>query len=120
MATKFHDEVDKLLQCSVCLEPFKEPKMLKCFHSFCLDPCLRNMAQHHPQQHARKKYSVVCAICRVKSTVDDLNNFPNNLYLKDLTTIRKNQSQADEIVNRTGSGKYGTMSYSTKEPQRSN
>ena len=107
MATKFQDEVDRLLECSVCLEQFKEPKMLKCFHSFCLDPCLRNMAKHNPQTTARKKYSVECAICRVKSTVDDLNKFPSNLYLKDLTQIRKNQPQPDEIVNGTGSGKNG-------------
>ena len=106
MATKFQDEVDKLLECSVCLEQFKEPKMLKCFHSFCLDPCLKNMANYHPQAAAENKYSVVCAICRKKSTVDDLSNFPNNLYLQDLTQIRENHSQADEILNRTGSGKY--------------
>ena len=112
MATKFQDEVDRLLECSVCLEQFKEPKMLKCFHSFCLDPCLRNMAKHNPQTTARKKYSVECAICRVKSTVDDLNNFPNNLYLKDLIQIRKNQLEAEEILNRAASGKYYDTSMS--------
>ena len=106
MAMKFQDEVDKLLECSVCLEQFKEPKMLKCFHSFCLDPCLRNMAKpqakHNPFASTREKYSVVCAICRVRSSVDDLNNFPNNLCLKDLIQIRNNQPQPDGIVNGTG------------------
>ena len=45
MVTKFQAEVDKLLECSVCLEEFKQPKMLKCQHSFCFNPCLKNMSK---------------------------------------------------------------------------
>ena len=71
LQTKFQDEIDKLLECSVCLDQFKKPKMLKCQHSFCLDPCLRNMAKR-----IGENLIVECALCRKKWVAKDLNNFP--------------------------------------------
>ena len=64
MATKFHQDVDKLLECSVCLEQIKQPKMLTCQHTFCLDPCLIGLVKRSNSK--RKKYTVECPICREK------------------------------------------------------
>ncbi|KAK7479095.1 hypothetical protein BaRGS_00029687 [Batillaria attramentaria] len=33
----------KKLMCSVCLEPYRQPKLLPCFHTFCT-PCLQQLA----------------------------------------------------------------------------
>ena len=104
MATKFQEEVDKLLECVICLEEIKQPKMLQCPHSFCLDPCLKNLAQIN---NAQERYSLVCPVCRKTSYVDDLNDLPDNLYLKNLTEIRQKQPKPDEIITQTGSGKIG-------------
>lgn len=104
---ELQEGVDKLLECPVCLEQFKQPKMLKCQHSFCLEPCLKNMAKSNLQASARNKYSVECAICRKKCSVDDLNNIPDNLSLKNFIELRKQQPQPDEL-NETGSEKNGT------------
>ena len=87
MVTKFQAEVDKLLECSVCLEEFKQPKMLKCQHSFCFDPCLKNMSKNTVLQ---------CAICRQKHFVYNLNDLPDFLLLKKLIQIRKNQLESTE------------------------
>ena len=103
---ELQEGVDKLLECPVCLEQFKQPKMLKCQHSFCLEPCLKNMAKSNLQASARNKYSVECAICRKKCSVDDLNNIPDNLSLKNFIELRKQQPQPDEL-NETGSEKNG-------------
>ena len=95
MLTKYQAEVDKLLECSVCLEEFKQPKMLKCQHSFCLNPCLKNMAKII--NILGKRYLVECAICRQKCFVEeDLNNFPDFLLLKNLIQIRRNQPEPTE------------------------
>ena len=108
MATKFHQDVDKLLECSVCLEQIKQPKMLTCQHTFCLDPCLIRMTKRNNSK--RNKFTVECPICREEcsmaagnGSIDNiwwktraLNKLPDNLYLKNLLDIRKDQSKADE------------------------
>ncbi|XP_066300815.1 uncharacterized protein [Branchiostoma lanceolatum] len=40
LGTQFREE----LSCSICLELFTRPKMLLCGHTFCLSPCLENVA----------------------------------------------------------------------------
>ena len=110
MATKFQQDVDQLLECSICLEQIKQPKMLTCQHTFCLDPCLIGMTKRTNSK--RNKYIVECPICREKcsfgagnSFADNLygktcalNNLPENLYLKNLLDIRKSQSKPDEAT----------------------
>ena len=105
MATKFQEGVDKLLECPICFEQFNQPKVLKCQHSFCLEPCLKNMA--NIKHGERRKYLVECAICRKKYSVDDLNNIPDNLSLKNLIELRKQQLQSNE----TDSGKNGKYTH---------
>ena len=111
MATKFQEGVDKLLECPICFEQFKQPKMLKCQHSFCLEPCLKNMAKSNIRASAKMKYFVECAICRKKCFVDDLNNIPDNLSLKNLIELRKQQLQSNDHSNETGSGKNGKYTH---------
>ena len=107
MATKFQEGVDKLLECPICFEQFNQPKVLKCQHSFCLQPCLKNMAKSNTRASAKRKYFVECAICRKKCSVDDLNNLPDNLSLKNFIDLRKQQLQLNDHSNVTGSGKNG-------------
>ena len=80
-------DVDKLLECPICLEQLKQPKMLKCQHTFCFDPCLQKMAKIIRK---KKKYQLECAICREKCAVEELSDFADNLYLKNLLEIRNN------------------------------
>ena len=109
MATKFHQDVDKLLECSVCLEQIKQPKMLTCQHTFCLDPCLIGLVKQSNSK--RKKYTVECPICREKCSFGAGNNskelfwqnsalncLPDNLYLKNLLEIRKSQPKLNEAT----------------------
>ena len=110
MATKFQEEVDKLLECVICLEEIKQPKMLQCPHSFCLDPCLKNLAvgnEINTIYLPGKRYSLVCPVCRKTSSVDDLNDLLDNYHLKSLIEIRQKQPKPDEIITKTGSGKIG-------------
>ena len=115
MATKFHQDVDKLLECSICLEQIKRPKMLTCQHTFCLKPCLFKLAKNDNSQ--RNKYTIECPICREKYSFEAgnweldkgyspktraLNNLPDNLHLKNLLDIRKSQSKPDEATGVIG------------------
>ena len=91
MTTKFQEGVDKLLECPICFEQFNQPKVLKCQHSFCLEPCLKNMVKSNTRASAKMKYFVECPICRKKYSGDDLNKLPDNLSLKNLIELRKQQ-----------------------------
>ena len=106
MATKFQEEVDKLLECVICLEEIKQPKMLQCPHSFCFDPCLKNLAKWRTVM-GFYKYTLECPVCRKTTYVDRLEILPDNLYLKNLTEIRQKQPKPEEIITQTGSGKVG-------------
>ena len=106
MATKFQEEVDKLLECVICLEEIKQPKMLQCPHSFCFDPCLKNLAKWRTVM-GFYKYTLECPVCRKTSYVDQLDHLLDNLYLKNLTEIRQKQPKPEEIITQTGSGKVG-------------
>ena len=109
MATKFQEGVDKLLECPICFEQFKKPKMLKCQHSFCLEPCLKNMAKSNT--FGKMKYFVECPICRQGWSVSNLNNIPDNLSLKNLIELRKQQLQSNDHSNETDSGKNGKYTH---------
>ena len=105
MATKFHQDVDKLLECPVCLEQIKRPKMLPCQHTLCRFPCLFQMIAKKTTK--AKKLTIECPICRGNCTLGGkiglryditdlnvwkshaLNELPDNLYLKNLLEIRK-------------------------------
>ena len=112
MSTKFHQDVDKLLECSVCLEQIKRPKMLPCQHTFCRDPCLFQMIEKKTTR--AKKLTIECPICRENCLLDGkigqlfdnlnvwksraLDELPDNLNLKNLLEIRKSQPKLDEAT----------------------
>ena len=85
-AKRLQDDVDKLLECPVCLDQIKQPKMLRCQHSFCLDPCLRNMVVTVYENGKRR---VKCALCRKNYVITSLDNIPDNLQMKNLLEIRQ-------------------------------
>ena len=52
------EKIEEQLQCSVCLETYKNPKQLLCHHICCLK-CLRPLVQSQQGQ-----LSVTCPLCR--------------------------------------------------------
>ncbi|XP_076437704.1 uncharacterized protein LOC143276921 isoform X1 [Babylonia areolata] len=55
MATGGEEDIDTKLCCAICLEPYRRPKMLRCYHSFC-QSCLQGVAGSSP--------SFPCPSCR--------------------------------------------------------
>ncbi|KAH9524916.1 RING finger protein nhl-1 [Bulinus truncatus] len=68
------EHVQRLLQCAVCLERFRQPKILPCQHTFCLTPCLEGLVD-------RRTRSIRCPECRADHFVprNGPSSFPNNL-----------------------------------------
>ena len=82
MATAF---INKMLECPICLEEYCQPKALPCQHTFCLEPCLKDLVNS-------EKNNIECPICR---KIHDLPNggvakFPNNFTVLELLEASSN------------------------------
>ena len=81
----FFDDVKKELECSVCQEQFseiKEPKILKCLHTFC-KTCLEAWLRQ------QREGELSCPTCRhiTECPHNDINRLPSNLFCKQLVEI---------------------------------
>ena len=77
-----HEEVS----CSVCMSPFTEPKILPCFHTFCLH-CLNDL-----QRTSGKHGEITCPECRRNYQV------PGSGYPKDLPANFRMNSLLDVMA----------------------
>ena len=77
-----HEEVS----CSVCMNPFTKPKILPCFHTFCLH-CLNEL-----QRTSGKHGEITCPECRRKFQV------PGSGYPKDLPANFRMNSLLDVMA----------------------
>ena len=77
-----HEEVS----CSVCMSPFTDPKLLPCFHTFCLH-CLNEL-----QRTSGKHGEITCPECRRKFQV------PGSGYPKDLPANFRMNSLLDVMA----------------------
>ncbi|XP_033627536.1 E3 ubiquitin-protein ligase TRIM33-like [Asterias rubens] len=66
------------LECAVCSDNFKNPKVLDCLHTFCLK-CLREMRTR--QDPKNKK--LICPICRKETNLEkiEVDDLPHNFTL---------------------------------------
>ena len=65
MAESLRCKVEEHLTCSVCLEPFKDPKVLPCLHAYC-HQCIVNLAKN------ANSNTIDCPECRLTVQVRDI------------------------------------------------
>ncbi|XP_013091604.2 RING finger protein nhl-1-like [Biomphalaria glabrata] len=89
------EHVQRLLQCAVCLERFKQPKILPCQHTFCLTPCLEGLVD-------RRTRSIRCPECRADHFVprNGPASFPNNLTVIGFLELAGPAGEAVENMSR--------------------
>ena len=57
-------KLEEQLTCPICLDQYTDPKILPCFHSFCLH-CLGGVPlELGPQQADTRRYNLPCPTCR--------------------------------------------------------
>ena len=88
LQTLLHN-LHEVVSCSVCMSPFTDPKILPCFHTFCLH-CLNEL-----QRTSGKHGEITCPECRRKFQVPG-TGYPKDLpanfrmnSLLDVTAIQK-------------------------------
>ncbi|XP_038054645.1 E3 ubiquitin-protein ligase TRIM71-like [Patiria miniata] len=78
------------LECSICTNRFRQPKLLDCLHSFCLQ-CLQELRQSQDPSGTK----LTCPLCRCETTlkgsgVADLpNNFAFSALVEEVTMQEK-------------------------------
>ena len=86
MAASLHgltaDNLQSLCECPVCMEYYKNPRLLKCGHQFC-EVCLTNILKQSP------KGEIICPTCRdvTKPKLGDVTTLPRSTlhqYIQEL------------------------------------
>ena len=84
-------KLDAQLECSICLDTFKQPKLLPCFHVFCKAPCLEKLV-------AKDGHSLTCPTCRhiVPLSKNGVDGLQSDFHIDRLFEIRDAFNKAAE------------------------
>ncbi|KAJ0176828.1 hypothetical protein K1T71_008007 [Dendrolimus kikuchii] len=71
------EQFESLLTCCVCLDRYRNPKLLPCQHSFCMEPCMDGLVDYVRRQ-------VKCPECRAEHRIpyQGVQGFPTNVTLQ--------------------------------------
>ena len=86
-------KIDSKLECSICLDNFKQPKLLPCFHIFCKSPCLERLVVQN-----REGKSLHCPTCRHLVCLPDngVAGLQTDFHIDHLFEIRESLNKAKE------------------------
>ena len=77
-------QLDQELQCAICLEMLRDPRMLPCQHTFCLE-CLEKFSK------LGNGITIDCSLCKRTHDLPSENGakgFPENMLMKSLLEIK--------------------------------
>ena len=89
----FLRNLTRQITCSICLETFKEPKIISCFHTFCCE-CLEKHARVS-QRHGKFR----CPECQAEIHLPEGNRFealPTSFFHNSLLNILAVRQSGDE------------------------
>ncbi|KAI5646652.1 NHL repeat domain-containing protein [Phthorimaea operculella] len=71
------EQFESLLTCCVCLDRYRNPKLLPCQHSYCMEPCMDGLVDYVRRQ-------VKCPECRTEHRIpyQGVQGFPTNVTLQ--------------------------------------
>ncbi|XP_035685597.1 E3 ubiquitin-protein ligase TRIM56-like [Branchiostoma floridae] len=100
MAASLLKEISNdFLECQICLQPFRAPKILPCLHTFCKE-CLAE----YTKAHSVEDDQIECPTCRCKSPLPGgkVDGLKDNFFvesLKDTVNLHKTlHSEGQDIV----------------------
>ncbi|XP_040578188.1 uncharacterized protein tn isoform X2 [Lepeophtheirus salmonis] len=71
------EQFDQLLTCCICLDRYKNPKLLPCQHSYCMEPCMEGLVDYVKRQ-------IKCPECRAEHRIpyNGIQGFPSNITMQ--------------------------------------
>lgn len=93
-SNSIQDELEDATECSICQEPFNDPRTLPCVHTFCLKCLERWTASFRAAGNG-----INCPLCRKQFDIppDGLRGLPVNFFVEKLKNIRKELTKAKSI-----------------------
>ncbi|XP_071803972.1 uncharacterized protein [Asterias amurensis] len=79
------------LECPICSGPFKQPKLLECSHSFCLE-CLQQLRQNSPSTTR-----LSCPVCRQETLINENGIHGLKTNLTALSLIEAMETQETQL-----------------------
>ncbi|XP_022653025.1 RING finger protein nhl-1-like isoform X3 [Varroa jacobsoni] len=69
-------QLEQLLTCAICMDRFKNPKLLPCQHTYCGDPCMEGLVDYARRQ-------IKCPECRAEHRIpyNGIQTLPTNVTL---------------------------------------
>ena len=104
------EDPGKQLQCTLCSQPYRKPRLLPCLHSFC-ESCL----EVHQRDVCGEGEGLTCPVTFCQNPTDevDVQKFTTNIWLKNRISINEKvvrivEGQCDICVKRTKAAAYCT------------
>ena len=98
-ADTIRNELEKLLECSICLDTFTDPLCLPCIHTFCA-PCIKEYIQKsQTEENETKEFN--CPTCRYRVDIPEggVERLPKHLFVNNLkeviTLTSKSETKCD-------------------------
>ena len=101
-ADTIRNELEKLLECSVCLDTFTDPLCLPCMHTFCAK-CIKEYVQKS-QTEGNEINEFNCPTCRCRVDIPEggVERLPKHLFVNNLkeviTLTSKSETKCDYCV----------------------
>jgi len=89
------EKVRKEVTCAICLSTYKEPKMLRCLHTFCAK-CLQGLWQEASSSTRTSQQTIVCPVCRETVQLISVEDLPLNFSASHLVDIVEMQERVSK------------------------
>ena len=97
------EQMETMLECSICTKTITQPRTLSCFHSFC-EHCLQNFVATHRKKAVNAKAKVPevfeCPVCRTEFRVkegESVEKMPSYHFINNMLELLTLQQQAQRI-----------------------
>ena len=90
-------KLEKLLECSICMEPFTVPKLLSCHHTFC-EKCLQRV-----YNNSGRSGKLRCPTCRKQTSLpaNGIAGLPNDFKMNEMKDMVEKNKPSGRIQGNT-------------------
>ena len=99
------NELEKLLECSICFDTFTDPLCLPCMHTFCAQCIKEYIQKSQTEENETKEFN--CPICRYRVDIPEggVERLPKHLFvdnLKEVITLTSKSETKCDYCNAKG------------------
>lgn len=91
-------QTKKLLTCCICKDILKEPKTLRCFHSFCKKCLAENIKSQREKAEKSRGCQFNCPLCRAQFQLrqgESVEQLSPNVFIDDLLKVFSGEKRVD-------------------------